>query len=120
MPNGLNAAAFLMFNDVQAAFLFDRAGPAAGALVFAIRDWPGAGPAADARVALVVERIVGHVILVDETPHIFLGPGEERVDFDQVELGIPVDNIGTGAVARLIAANGADPGIVAHHRPPQG
>src|SRR6516162_10839374 len=99
-----------MLDHVQAAFLFDGAGPAPGAVVLAVGHRPRARPAADARVTLVVQRIVRHIILVDEGPDILLGPGEQRVDFDQAELGIPADDIGTGAIAGLIAANGADPG----------
>ena len=62
----LNAAAVLMLDDVEAAFLFVRSGPAAGALVFAFGDGPGARPAADARIALIVERVVRNSMLGDE------------------------------------------------------
>src|SRR5437660_1783483 len=69
-----DAAASLVLDDVQAALFLRQARPAAGPLVFALGDRPGAGPAADARVALVVQRVIGHVMLQDEVPHVALGP----------------------------------------------
>src|SRR5437879_4156163 len=46
----LDAAAFFMLDDVQAAFFFDGAGPAAATIVCVVGDRPGARPAANARV----------------------------------------------------------------------
>src|SRR4051794_13537096 len=69
---GSDAAAALVFDDVQAAFLLHRPRPAAGTLVLALDDRAGAGPAADARVALVVQRVVRHVVLDEEGPHVLL------------------------------------------------
>src|SRR5262245_53044483 len=61
-----NAAAVAYLDDVQAALLFRRAGPAASALVPPVAHRRGAGPAADARVALVMQGIVGNVVVEDE------------------------------------------------------
>src|SRR5260370_42596741 len=63
-----DSAAFLMLDDVQAALLLEFAGPAPRAFVVAMGHGLGARPAADARVALVVQRIVGHIVFVDEAP----------------------------------------------------
>src|SRR5262249_2155860 len=71
------------------------------------------GPAANARIALVVERIVRHVMLEDKRPDVLLGPLQERVDLHQAEFGVPLDNAGAGAVGRLVAADRTDPGVVA-------
>ena len=53
---------------------FTLPGPAAGAVVLAGGDGARARPAADARVALVVQRVVRHVVLHDERPHVLLRP----------------------------------------------
>src|SRR3984893_190293 len=100
-----DAAAALVLDDVQAALLLDLARPAPGPLILAVGDRPGAGPAADARVALVVQRIVGHLVLDHKCPHVPRGPRQQRVDLDQVELGVPLDDAGRGAVHRLVAAD---------------
>src|SRR6266542_2057767 len=114
-----NAAAFLVFDDVQAALLLDGAGPAAGALVAAGAHRLRAGPAANARVALVVQRVVRHVVLHYERPDLFLGPAQQRVDLHQVELRVPLHRAGHRPMDRLVAADRTDPGVEACHRPPQ-
>src|SRR5581483_9805588 len=115
-----DAAAALVLDHVQTSFFFGRACPAAGAIVFAFADGAGAQPAADARVALVVERIVGNVVIGDELPHVLLGPVQERVYLDEAELGVPLHQRRPGAVLRLVLADGTDPRLVALHRPAQG
>src|SRR5438552_13506106 len=42
----------------------------------------GARGAADALVALVVERVVRDAVVADVVPHLFVGPVGQRVDFD--------------------------------------
>src|SRR5439155_12913940 len=76
-----DARAALVFNHVQAALFLARAGPAAVALVPALRYRVGARPAAYTRVALIVERIVRHVVVEDEVPDFLLRPLQQRVDF---------------------------------------
>src|SRR6266566_1259427 len=68
--SSLDPTSFLVFDHVQPALLLDGAGPAARAVVLAVADRPGARPAADAWVTLVVQRVVGDVVLVDEAPHL--------------------------------------------------
>src|SRR5262245_43452258 len=62
-PYSLDAASVPHLDDVQAAFLPGRAGPAAGPLVGPLADGRRARPAADARIALIVQRIVRDVVL---------------------------------------------------------
>src|SRR5260370_36184771 len=78
-----DSAAFLMLDDVQATFLLELAGPAPRAFVVAMAHGLGARPATDAWVALVVQRIVRHIVLGDEAPHVLFRPVEERIDLHQ-------------------------------------
>src|SRR5262245_40419066 len=55
---------------VNAALAFVEAGPPAGAFVFAVASGSGAGPAADAAIAAIVQRIVGDAALVDVGPDV--------------------------------------------------
>src|SRR5204863_6505850 len=54
--------------------------PPAGPVGLAVRDGPRAGRAPDGRVALVVQRVVRHVVRPDVVPHLALGPVGQRVD----------------------------------------
>src|SRR5215471_18473597 len=108
-----------MLDHVQAAFLFHGSGPAAGAFVLAFGYRPSARPAADAGIILVMEGIIGNIMLRDEGPDVLFGPTEQRIDFHQRELGIPLDNAGSSTVGGLVAANGANPSIEALDRPAQ-
>src|SRR3981189_2630882 len=53
--------------------------PPAGAQLLARRDSACARSAADRRVAVVVQGVVGNVALPDVLPDLFLGPFRERV-----------------------------------------
>ena len=60
----LNAAAVLFCNRMQAALGFSHAAPAAGTFVgFFGADSSRAGPATDARIALIVQRIIGNAFV---------------------------------------------------------
>src|SRR6516164_6431617 len=107
-----------MFDHVQAALFFFGAGPSAGPFV-AVSRWAGTRPAADARIVLVVEGIVGYIVLCDETPHFLPGPLQQRVDFDQAKLGVALHDAGTTALIGLVGADGADPGGITHNCSPQ-
>src|SRR5262245_22457484 len=101
-----------MFHNVQAAFLFHGPRPAPGSFFFAGSDSPCAGPATDARIALIVQRIERNFVFHDELPHVALGPVEQWIDLYKAELCIPLHDSRLAAVRRLIAANGADPRLV--------
>src|SRR5689334_10008061 len=105
-----------MFYDVQPALLFQLARPATGSLLLTRTDGPRAGPAADARIVFVVQGIVRNLVLEDEAPDLALGPTQQRIDFHQAELRVPLHNGGLRAVLRLVLTDGADPGIVADDR----
>ena len=117
VKHGLDAAAPLMLYHVQTAFLFERAGPAPGTVVFTVGDRLSAGPTADAGIAFIMQRIIGNVVLGDKSPDVALGPTEERVDLYQVEFDIPLYDSRRSPLRRLIAPNGADPGLAADERP---
>src|SRR5262249_34584441 len=101
---------------VQAALGLGKPAPAASALVFTQQHGPRAGPAADARVALVVQRIVGNVVLADEAPDLLLRPVGQRADLHQAEFLVPGDDRGLGPVGALVPADCAGPGVHADHR----
>src|SRR5262245_37842788 len=119
LRNSSNARPGVMFDHVQPALLLVRPGPPAGPLVPVIFDRGRTRPAADARVPLVVQRVVRDVVLQDELPHVLLGPPQERVHLHEIELRVPLNNGGRLAVVSLVAADGTDPGVVPLHRVPQ-
>src|SRR5262245_22350678 len=98
---------------MDAALGLVRAGPAAGAVVLAGGDGPRAGPAADAGITPVVERVVGDLVLHDEAPDILLGPRRERIELDEAELAVALDDGGVRPVWGLVAPDGADPCVEA-------
>src|ERR1700760_4448031 len=63
--------------------------PAAGTDVFAGRDGAGTGGAADAGIALGMQRIHRHIMSAEVIPDILLRPIRERVEFLQPVLRIP-------------------------------
>ena len=81
-----------VFDDVQAAFFFDQAGPAAGALVVAGGNGARAGPAADAGITLIMQGIVGDVVIGDQLPDFLLRPVGQGTDFHQTEFLVPADD----------------------------
>src|ERR1700750_177730 len=93
-------------SHVQAALGLREAGPAALAAV-ARR---GARRAPDGVVALVVERVIGQVALVDAPPEVLLGPLDERVVLPDPALVVELDRLGVGAGRRLLAAGGGGSG----------
>src|SRR3712207_959557 len=94
---------------METAFRLSRPAPATSARVFADADGRRAGHAADGRVAQVVERVVGHVVLDDVPPHVARRPRGQRVDLDEPELRIALDDSGPRARGRLLAPDGRDP-----------
>src|SRR4029453_1061306 len=71
--------------------------------------------AADARVALIVQRIVRNVVLRNQPPDLLFRPVGQRADLYQAELFVPADDRHLGPVGALIAADGAGPGVHAEH-----
>ena len=74
-------------------------------------DRPGAGPATDARISLIVQRIVGHVFGQDAVPHVPLRPGGQGADLHQAEFLVPADDRRVGAGGALVAAHAGRPGV---------
>jgi hypothetical protein len=72
--------------------------------------------AADRRVAAIVQRVVRHVVGVEVTPDVVVGPRDERVDLDQAELLVVLDDARAGALGGLVAADRRDPGVEADQR----
>src|SRR5262245_54088123 len=75
---GGSAAAGGLFRGVQSALGLLKATPSSGTFVLPEHYGACAGPAADAWVALIVERIVGNILVGDELPDFFLRPIRQR------------------------------------------
>src|SRR3954454_15027688 len=99
-------------SDVQAALRLGEAGPAA--LTAVTRR--GAGRAADRRVALVVQRVVGQVALEDALPQVLLGPLDERVVLPDAAALVVLDGLRVRPGGGLLAADAGDPGVGAGQR----
>ena len=93
--------------------------PAPGAPVLAVGDGARARRAADAREALVVERVVGDVVRADVVPHARLVPLGERVELQQAGVAVPLRRLHLLARDALAAAQAADPGVQPDLRAPQ-
>src|SRR5439155_6292991 len=78
--------------------------PAAGADVLAGLDRARAGRAADTRVALVVEAVVGHVMLLDVVPDVVVRPLDERVELQDAVPLVPLHRLRVRAGHRLVTA----------------
>src|SRR5262249_4752683 len=76
-----------------------------------------AGDAPDARVAVVVERVIRQFVSHDIIPHLPAGPGGQRVDLDQAVSRVPFNDADVGSRRRLISPERRDPGVVAPERP---
>src|SRR5215467_12687890 len=76
----------------------------------------GAGDAADARVTVVVERVVGQFMGNDVIPHLPTRPGGQRIDLDQIVSRVPFDDADVGPRWRLIASERRDPGVITFER----
>src|SRR5262249_43097443 len=75
-----------------------------------------AGDASDARVTVIVERVVGQFVSHDVIPHLTARPGGQRIDLDQAVSRVPFDDADIGARRRLIASERRDPGVVTFER----
>src|ERR1043165_3452239 len=115
MTNASNSASPLVFDDVQTAFLLAGAAPSSGSIVLPFADRGGAGPASDTGITAIVQGIVWHIVRQDEFPNVVLRPPQKRIDLHEVELRIPLNHGGLAAIAGLILADGADPGVVANN-----
>src|SRR4051794_3640055 len=92
---------------VQPAFCLVQLRPASVA--------PGRGQramgAADRLVAAVVQRVVGHVVLVDVRPHLRLAPVRQRVRLPELVALVERQLRGEAARVRLRAAQPGDPAV---------
>src|SRR5262249_34984185 len=90
--------------------------PAAGPRVLPGAHRARAGPAADARIALRVERAHRHVVPAHVVPHRVARPGHERIDLDEPEACVALEDLGPRTIPRLVAADRGDPGLEARAR----
>ena len=108
-------ALHLAVHHMQSAFLLFRRfpPPATGADILAGLHGARARRAADARVVLVVQLVVGHLVGAQIDPHLALAPVGQRAELDEV-VGLVV-SLGLQAAARrrLGFAQAGDPGLLA-------
>ena len=102
---------------MQAAFSLARAAPPAGPFVFISRHGSGAGSAADAHVATVMERVVGHLVPEDRVPHHGLGPIGQGRDLHHPEFVVPANDCRRRPVVALIPSDPAHPGVESGQHP---
>jgi hypothetical protein len=96
---------------MQTAFGFGGTAPTACAFVFAAGDGPGAGLAADAGIASVVQGIVWDFFANDPVPNIFFGPRGQWAYFYHAEFLVPFNDGRIGPGSALIAADAGCPGL---------
>src|SRR6185369_13029181 len=94
---------------MNATLGLDVACPATGTWILPGFDSLGAGPTADARIAIIMQRIVRQVIFLDVFPDLVIGPCRQRVELDHPVGIIPFDQAGICTESRLIAADPGDP-----------
>src|SRR6266566_5143496 len=111
-PAKLASLIRLLRFDVNAAFQFVRAGPAAGALLLVGRGRPRAGDAADRAVAGLVQRVVWNLVDLDVGPDALLVPVRQRVELPDPVAVRPLQLRRRRAARRLVAADAGDPGVV--------
>src|SRR5205814_79706 len=106
--------------DVDTAFQFVGAGPAAGTLLLLGRGRPGTGDAADRAIAGLVWRVVRNLVDLDVGPDALLVPVGERMELPDAVPLRPLQLRRRGAARGLVAADPRDPGVVRPKRLEQG
>ena len=101
---------------MDAALAFVEAGPSAGAFVFAVPSWAGAGLAAYGAVAACGEGVHGEVVFFDVVLHLVAGPGGHGVELHDVKVAEDIEMVELGdfrflARVVLLAADSGDPDI---------
>src|SRR6267378_8528129 len=66
--------------------------------------------ATDRWIALIMKRVIGHVVLGNVVPDITHRPRGKRIDLDETKSPIPLNQAGVRSLGRLITANGCNPG----------
>src|SRR5690348_1881435 len=69
--------------------------------------------AADARIILVMQRVIGDVVGANVVPDLCRSPIRERIEFNESEFLIPMHFGRSSAHRRLLAANRRDPCVEA-------
>src|SRR5258706_15365688 len=73
---------WLNFNDVQPALSLARARPAPRPGIFTRLDGPRAMRATDARIILIMKRVIRYVVFVEIAPNLFRSPIRDRIHLD--------------------------------------
>ena len=101
---------------MDAALGLAGAGPSAAARVVAGGDPARAGPAADAGIAVVDERVDEDAVVGDVGLDLLVAPASQGRDLDLALLGVPADDRRDDPVVGLGAAQAGGPGVVLRQR----
>src|SRR5690625_280106 len=83
--------------------------PSAVTFIFPVTDRTGAGNTADARVAFILKRVVGEVVVTDIVPDLFTAPGSHRIDFHRLGCRVIFNDLYIFSSRRLMATDAGDP-----------
>lgn len=91
---------------MQTTFCFCKSTPPSRPFVFTQQNGSRARLATDARIALIVQRIVGDIVVGNEFPDLPFRPVREWADFNEVKLVVPSDNRCLSTIWALISSDG--------------
>ena len=97
---------------MNSTFGFGIAGPAARTRVLPRFDGFRAGPAADAWITVIMQRVIGQVVRLDMLPYLVTRPLSQRIELDHLVGIIPFDKFCICPECRLVATDAGDPGVV--------
>src|SRR5215210_2873368 len=117
--SGARAADLAAF-DVDAALRLVGTGPPAGPGILVVVHGPRLRLAADALVALMQERVDGHVVRPHVVPHLSFRPVRHGSYLGGLVALLPGDYLRASPLRRLLPANACHPGVVAVQRLLQG
>ncbi len=97
---------------MQSAFCFFLSGPTSCTRIFTWHNFARALLAANARIVLIMQRIINNIILTDVIPYIFRCPVSDWIEFYKSEFCIVLNFFGICARRGLIAANTGNPSLI--------
>ena len=91
--------------------------PSSGSNILAWLDGPCTRLATDARIALILQFVIRHMVLFYIKLHVLFAPVDERVYLNQVVDVVPFHHLHILAGYTLLLSQSADPYVESLHRP---